>query len=94
MATGTTEQNILFNERFVGIRAARIMAVFAFIAATIYAALVASAVLEWGQTLTIIMGFVVAATIGATIGIAIVLWIMNHLTQSYQASGSKKSARV
>lgn len=94
MATGATEQNIVFNERFVGVRAARIMAVFAFIAGTTYAALVASAVLEWGQTLTIVLGFVVAATIGVTIGMAIVLWIMNRLTRSYQASRTKTGVTV
>lgn len=86
MATGATEQNILFNERFVGIRAARIMAVFALIAATTYAALVASAVLEWGQTLTVVLGFIVATTIVMIIGMTIVLLLLNRLTRSYQAS--------
>lgn len=91
MATGTTEQNILFNERFIGVRAVRIIAIFAAIAAVSYGTLIATTALSGDQTAIVVLGFVVAVAMSLTVGMAIVLWIINRLTRSYLAGQNTTS---
>ncbi|PIE13987.1 MAG: hypothetical protein CSA68_11290 [Rhodobacterales bacterium] len=83
MTAGTTLQNILFNERYIGIRAVRIMAVFAAIFSVSYGALLVSMALAVSQAVILVIGLIAVVTISLTAGMAIVLWIINHLTRSY-----------
>lgn len=94
MTTGTTPQNILFNERYVGIRAVRIMAVFTAIAAVSCGALIATMAFAASHAMIPIMGFVVAVTMSLTVGMAIVLWIINQLTRSYLAAQQAASSTI